>query len=87
MRLANVYSHPCSNGKNIFRLEVRVFPDNSCIIGAESSFDDLPAGIEYYKKHKINGVYLYEELPPPPPAPEAPVSTRNHDVTANHHNR
>jgi len=84
MRFADVHFYLCSNGKHIFRHEVRVFPDNSCIIGPESSFDDLPAAIEYYKKHKISGVYLYEE-PPPPPSPEASVSTRN--VTANHHNR
>lgn len=38
---------------------MRVFPDNSCLVGG-SSFKDLSSAVYYYTKHKINGVFLYD---------------------------
>ena len=38
---------------------MRVFPDNSCLVGG-SSFKDLSSAVYYYTKHKISGVFLYD---------------------------
>ena len=38
---------------------MRVFPDNSCLVGS-CSFKNLSSAVYYYTKHKINGVFLYD---------------------------
>ena len=38
---------------------MRVFPDNSCLVGS-CSFKNLSSAVHYYTKHKINGVLLYD---------------------------